>query len=179
MPNQTPNFNRGLLKFIKGDATLPHGGGHRMLIHSCNTDGIWGGGFSGSLSKRWKKPEEQYRLWFRAQVLDRVKFQVGEIQIVDIQTDLAVVNMLGEQGAHSTVVETADGKITVPPIRYEAIRSCLGKIAKEAKDRQSSVHAPRFGSGLSGGDWAIIESLVKECLIDKGLNVTIYDLEKK
>lgn len=169
-------FNRGLLKYVQGDATLPRGGGHRMLIHCCNDVGAWGAGFVVALSKRWKKPEEQYRLWCRAQVLDRLKFQLGEIQVVDIQSDLAVVNMIGQRDIGPSKDEQGN---VVPPIRYDAIKSCLQKVAKEAKDRQSSVHAPRFGAGLAMGDWGTIETLIKECLIDKGINVTIYDLEQK
>lgn len=176
MQKPTPNFNRGLLRYVQGDATLPRGGGHRMLIHCCNDVGAWGSGFVVAISKRWKKPEEQYRLWRRAEVLDRVKFQLGEIQIVDIQTDLSVVNMIAQR---DIMFGTAPDGTPLPPIRYDALKACLNKVAKEAKDRQSSIHGPRFGAGLAGGEWGIVERLINECLIDKGINVTIYDFEEK
>ena len=160
---------KGMLRYVEGDATLPSGGGHRMIIHCCNTEGAWGAGFVVALSKRWKKPENEYRLWYRSQGEGRNKFKLGEIQVVDIQSDLAVVNMIGQKGCY----QDKDGN---PPIRYDAIKSCLEKVAKEAKDRGSSVHAPRFGAGLAGGDWNKIEALLTECLINKGINVTVYDL---
>lgn len=164
-------FNSGTLKYIDGDATLPRGGGHRMIIHCCNDFGAWGAGFVLALSKRWKKPEQEYRIWYRSQGEGRNKFKLGEIQIVDIQSELAVVNMIGQHGIDPDV----DGN---PPIRYDAIKSCLTKIAIEAKDRSSSVHAPRFGAGLAGGDWNKIEALIKETLINKGINVTVYDFKE-
>lgn len=176
MSTQTPNFNRGLLKYVKGDATQPNGAGYRMIIHCCNNVNAWGAGFVLALSKRWSKPEQMYHHWFRCGVLDRVKFELGQIQIVDIQSDLAVVNMIGQDGIGGTV---DDNGVFTPPVRYEAIRACLNKLAKEAKDRQGSIHAPRFGSGLSGGSWDVIEQLINECLVDKGINVTIYDFEEK
>lgn len=168
---------KGMLKYIDGDATMPRGGGHRMLIHVVNDIGFWGKGFVLALSKRWKKPENEYRLWYRSQGEGQNKFKLGEIQIVEIQSDLAVVNMIGQRDCYPD----ANG---VLPVRYDAIKSCLDKIAKEAKERNSSVHCPRFGAGLasnksSGYDensWNKIEALLKECLINKGVNVTVYDL---
>lgn len=162
-------FNPGILRYVEGDATIPRGGGHRMIIHCCNDVGAWGAGFVVALSKRWKKPENEYRLWYRSQGEGRNKFKLGEIQVVDIQSDLAVVNMIGQADCYPD----KDGN---PPIRYDAIKSCLEKVAKEAKDRNSSVHAPRFGAGLAGGDWSKIEALLTECLINKSVNVTVYDL---
>ncbi len=165
-------FNPGLLRYRDGDATIPSGGGHRMIIHICNNKGLWGKGFVLALSKRWKKPEEQYRLWYRAQILDKVPFELGQIQIVDINSDLAVVNMIAQD---DIVSQTKDGKI-IPPIRYEALNSCLAKVAKEAKDRKSSIHGPRIGAGLAGGDWTKIEGLLKTNFINQSVNVNIYDL---
>lgn len=169
-------INRGLLRYVKGDATIPRGGAHRILMHICNDVGGWGRGFVVALAKRYPKTEQQYRIWYRAQIDGRTPFKLGEVQMVELQSDLAVANMIAQ---HDTKPEVSnDGKVT-PPIRYEALKNCLGKVAKEAKDRNSSVHAPRLGAGLSGGDWAEIEKLIKEVLIDRGINVTIYDLEEE
>ena len=162
-------FNPGMLRYVEGDATIPRGGGHRTIIHCCNDVGVWGAGFVMALSKRWKKPEQEYRVWYRSQGEGRNKFKLGEIQLVDIQSDLAVINMIGQTGISSDEIDN-------PPIRYDAIKSCLEKVAKIAKDTNSGIHAPRFGAGLAGGDWVKIESLIKECLINKSINVTIYDL---
>lgn len=165
-------FNLGLLRIVEGDATLPRGGGHRMIIHCCNDEGKWGRGFVLALSKRWAKPEQEYRIWYRSQGEGRNKFKLGEIQIVDIQSELAVVNMIGQHGCYPDENGT-------PPVRYDALKSCLEKVAKEAKDRSSSIHCPRLGAGLAGGDWNKIEELIKETLINKGINVTVYDLVEK
>lgn len=168
-------LNRGLLRYVKGDATIPRGGSHRILVHICNDVGAWGAGFVLALSKRYPKTEQQYRIWFRSKTDGRLPFKLGEIQMVELQSDLAVANMIAQSGLKHEADK--DGK-TIPPIRYDALKNCLEKVAKEAKDRNSSVHGPRLGAGLAGGDWNEIEKLLKETLIDRGINVTIYDLEE-
>jgi len=34
---------------------------------------------------------------------------------------------------------------------------------------------PRIGCGLAGGDWSIIEKIINKVLIDKKINVTVYN----
>lgn len=155
----------GLLRYKVGDATNPHGGGHKLLIHVCNDIGAWGAGFVMALSKRWAKPQDEYRRWYRSQN----KFKLGEIQSVDVQSDIAVINMIAQRD----IGVGADG---TPPIRYDALRMCLDKVGELAYQKNSSVHAPRFGCGLAKGNWDEIEPLVKELIICRGINVTIYDL---
>ena len=66
-------------------------------------------------------------------------------------------------------------KIIVPPVRYEAIESGLGFVRERALADGASVHMPRIGCGLAGGDWARVESIVKATLVDAGVAVTVYD----
>jgi hypothetical protein len=42
---------------------------------------------------------------------------------------------------------------------------------------QATVHMPRIGSGLAGGDWNRIESIVNETL--GFIEITVYDLPVK
>ncbi len=61
-----------------------------------------------------------------------------------------------------------------PPIRYEALEACLGKLADEARHRSAEVHMPRIGAGLAGGDWPTIEAMIERKL--EGVPVVVYDL---
>jgi O-acetyl-ADP-ribose deacetylase (regulator of RNase III) len=158
-------FLKGILRYKVGDATIPVSAGHRIIIHICNDVGVWGAGFVLALSKRWKKPEEQYRMWYRGQN----KFELGEIQDVWVQSDTTVVNMIAQH-------DVGPGEDGSPPLRMGALEECLKKVAKLAEEYDSSVHCPRIGSGLAGGCWDDIESLIKKCLVDQGINVTVYDL---
>ena len=62
-----------------------------------------------------------------------------------------------------------------PPIRYDAVRMCLKKLAAEAKSLEASVHMPRIGCGLAGGKWEEIEPIITDELTSQGIEVSVYD----
>jgi len=160
----------GRIRYIEGDATRPYGCGFKLIIHCCNDKGAWGAGFVLALSKLDPNAENMYRLWRQGITTGATgPFELGQVQFAAFHNPLlTVANMIGQ---HGTGVD-ADGN---PPIRYEAIRKCLRKVRKYCHDTGASVHAPRFGSDLAGGDWNIIEKIIEEELTTWGISVTVYD----
>jgi O-acetyl-ADP-ribose deacetylase (regulator of RNase III) len=161
-------FNKASLKYIDGDATAPIGKGLRVIVHCCNDIGGWGAGFVLALSRKWEAPEKHYRVWHKSGTAI-----LGAIQLVPVGPKLKVCNMIGQHGCGTD----EDGN---PPVRYEAIRKGLASLAKELKPHwflpaKGSVHAPKFGADLAGGDWNIIEGIIKDELVAKGINVTVYN----
>ena len=161
------------IKYVKGDATHPVGDGNKLIIHCCNDIGGWGKGFVLALSRRWKLPEIQYRKWFENgnHHLATGPFELGEIQNVPVEEGIVVCNMIGQHGIFSNN--------NSKPIRYNAINSCLRKLSLlvQKDEDKYSVHAPRFGAGLAGGEWPLIEKLIEVHLTEKDIPVTIYDFK--
>lgn len=156
-----------MIHYQIGDATCPtiHDG-TRVIAHVCNDAGKWGAGFSGAVSDRWKEPEVFYRSQYRRA---RFSFKLGEVQWVFVETDLAIVNMIAQHDTRS--------KKNPKPIRYDALESCLNKLVESCQDLGDvTLHMPRIGSGLAGGDWGLIESLIDEICWD--FDVYVYDLKK-
>ena len=160
---------RGVLKYVVGDATMPKGSRMRYVIHICNNIGAWGSGFVVALSKKWPKAEQSYRSWWREK---NGKLVLGEIQVVQVASDLAIINMIAQEGCGLD----KDGN---PPIRYEALQKCLAKVGEYVSDNSGAVHGPRFGAGLAGGSWDKIEAMIEQELLKRSVDVTIYDLEEK
>ncbi|MCA1222448.1 Appr-1-p processing protein [Streptomyces sp. 8L] len=154
------------LRYVTGDATNPPGTGPRIIAHVCNDIGAWGRGFVTALSRRGKEPEVAYRGWYRDR--DRSGFALGAVQLVPVHHALWVANMIGQHG-----IRRAGGQ---PPIRYEALEEALGRVAIYALHLKASVHMPRIGASLAGGDWQRIEPLIIDRLCGRGINVTVYDL---
>lgn len=152
------------IKYVKGDATKPIGDGVKLIVHICNDRGGWGAGFVRAISARWAKPEREYRAWYKGLEYD---FCMGKVQFVELPGNLYVVNMVAQQG----YLSASNPK----PICYDSLRKCLEHVAEEAKNMGASVHMPRIGTGLAGGEWSLVERIVTETLSE--ISVTVYDLE--
>ncbi len=155
------------ITYIKGDATVPQAKGTKIIVHICNNIGGWGKGFVVAISKRWTEPEKAYREWHR----NRAKndFELGAIQVIQVSNDKYVGNIIAQQG-----IKTGSKGV---PIRYEAVKTCLEKIAIEAQRLDASIHMPRIGCGLAGGKWTAIEPLIEQTLLTENLDVYVYDYD--
>lgn len=138
--------------------------------HVCNNQGKWGAGFVLALSKYDPFPEECYRRRFaeKALVLGRtISADSGSSKDDESPASVIVFNM---------IAQTLGG---ARPLRYAALGSCMyGVAAGCVRFGIQHIYCPKFGSGLAGGDWKIIESMIQECWVDEaGLDVTVFKLE--
>lgn len=149
------------IAYLKGDATDPIEDGNRAIVaHVCNNLGRWGRGFVVALSKRWPLAEESYLGW--ADEHDRLP--LGEVQFVAVEPGILVANMIAQDGL---------GRAR-KPLRLSALRKALTTVAEIAREGGSSIHMPRIGCGLAGGNWGDVEPVIEETCHD--LDVYIYDL---
>ncbi|MEJ3745937.1 macro domain-containing protein [Actinomycetes bacterium KLBMP 9797] len=153
------------LRIIRGDATSPQAKGPKIIAHICNDLGGWGRGFVLAVSRRWPEPERANRQWHRERSGN--DFGLGATQLVQVQRDIWVANMVAQRG-----MRHGSGG---PPIRYDAVESCLHAVAEHATRLTATVHMPRIGCGLAGGRWDRIEPLVTAALCARGIATTVYD----
>ena len=151
------------IRYIRGDATSPIGIGNKLIVHICNNVGGWGRGFVVAISKKWKKPEQEYREWYKNQK----GFELGQVQFVEVDDSITVANMIAQHN-----IKRINGKA---PIRYEALEKCLKSISEYAVDHDFSVHMPRIGCGLAGGEWEKVEAIIKRAILKTNVQVTVYD----
>lgn len=171
------------INYVTGDATRPRGGEDgrpRIIVHVVNDKPAWGAGFVVALSARWRAPESSYRAWARSREQAELDpsaerrgaqyppFELGQILIVQVEQNLYVANVLAQHGIR--------WEGDVPPIRYEALEQGLGRVAEWAAARGASVHGPRLGAGLAGGQWGLVERMLTEAFCARDIPVTIYDL---
>lgn len=176
------------INYKKGDATNPKSNKIKIIVHICNDVGGWGKGFVMAISKKWKKPELEYRKWYKniegvqtndVQFIRLVrkdrysnekKFELGNVQFVKVFDDLWIANMIAQN-------KIRPNKNGLPPIRYSSVSECLERVRNFAKLHEASVHMPRIGCGLAGGEWSKIEELINNHLIAHGIETTVYDFE--
>lgn len=154
------------ISYLVGDATNPKGEGNKIIAHICNDVGAWGKGFVLALSARSVAPERKFREWYAAR--QNIDFGLGKVQFVPIAADILVANMIGQHK-----IRTENG---VPPIRYEAVEIALTAVCQKALELRASIHMPRIGCGLAGGEWSQVEVLIEKQLSTKDVEVYVYDL---
>ena len=152
------------INYLNGDATSPVGSGNMIIVHICNDIGGWGKGFVLAISNKWKAPESKYRDWYSS----GDDFKLGSVQFVKVENNLWIANLIGQH-------KIWRGKDGSPPIRYEAVRDGMKKVMEKAKALNASIHMPRIGCGLAGGEWELIEPILIDELVSNELDVFVYD----
>lgn len=163
-----------------GDATSPVGEGDglgdKIIAHVCNDAGGWGRGFVVALNRRWREPRRAYKEWYRQhhQGWGGAEFKLGRVSFVRVERDIVVANMIAQRGIRNPG--------DPPAVDYDALRECLHYVADCAygnvnDPKMESIHMPRIGSGLGGGDWGTIETIIyQEMVAGYGLDVNVYTL---
>jgi len=153
--------------YLVGDATVPQGTGPKIIAHCCNDIGVWGAGFVLAVSRRWPQPEREYRQWYKRYAGD---LPLGSAQIVDVGGGIYVANIIGQ---HSTGYVHG-----IPPIRYTSLSLGLSFVGDRALVLGASVHMPRLGCGLAGGNWDIVQRIIMDTLCHRDVPTFVYDLKE-
>jgi O-acetyl-ADP-ribose deacetylase (regulator of RNase III) len=155
------------LTYVIGDATRPGVEGPKFIAHVVNDVRAWGAGFVLAISARWRSPEAAYKRWPRPGMSD-APFELGNVQLVEVEPELYVANLLAQTGLRGNYDEI--------PLRYDALDRCLQKLGQVVKPTGGTVHMPRIGCGLAGGTWDKVEPLIQKNLVDQGVYTFVYDL---
>jgi hypothetical protein len=158
--------------------SIIYGGYHGSSIivpHVCNNVNVFGGGFTAGITKYYPIVGENYSLLGT----HFLKNNLGYVQYVETTKDntyghkLIFANMIAQNGIIS--------KQNPRPLNYGALVKCMLSVSSYLhnnfdKDSPVQIHAPKFGSGLAGGNWSLIEELISD--IWSKYNVFIYDIRK-
>lgn len=161
-------FSVAQLRYVTDDATLPQGSGARVIAHVCNNRGGYGAGFALAVAKRYPRAKTKYQQGIR-------NLRLGDVQLVNVTSGLMddglwVANMIAQDGYATDARPCA--------LRYDDLAECLKALANFSTE-PFSVHCPRMGAEIAGGDWAAVAHLLVKHLVMQGISVTVYDLEKK
>lgn len=158
----------GGIRYVMGDATQPSAVGNKIIAHVCNDVGKWGKGFVLALRARFPQSEHAYRSWHMQMTgPGSPPFELGQVQAVQVAEDLLIVNMIAQHDVAS--------RTNVHPLDYVALEACLNKLADLALLTKASVHMPRIGCGLGGGEWTTVETIIMRTLVAKNVATVVYD----
>ena len=165
------------IKYLSGhDVREPVGDGRKIIGHCCNDLGRMGAGVAKALLDKWPRVRSEYVKWHRQNNHLGHPFALGKVQFVFVEEDIVVANIIGQHGLR---IKMVDGKTTVP-VRYDALKQGCAYIREACKYYGATAHFPYLmGCDLAGGDWNLVEMILKEQLIDQDVEVTVYDLFNK
>jgi uncharacterized protein DUF955 len=153
--------------YVLGDVTLPRGEGNKIVAHVVNDKAsTWGAGAARAIGKRWPLAQSDFRNWTMAR---RQEFELGKTHEFRVSDGLTIVSMVAQHGY---------GDSTKPRIRYSSLKDGLEILATVSSRNNASVHMPRIGTGFAGGNWRVIEDMIIESLIARGIRVVVYDLPR-
>jgi hypothetical protein len=128
-----------------------------MIPHVCNDQGLWGAGFVLAISKVDPNPESAYKEEFTSGPKPEMlgSFHTVDMSMFNPDDRVTVANMVAQHGVGG-----------VKPLRYAHLGACMVGLGEYLKGRSHhydwEIWAPKFGSGLAGGSWAVIEELIVE-----------------
>jgi O-acetyl-ADP-ribose deacetylase (regulator of RNase III) len=148
------------MKVIVGNAlTVTRG----IIVHGCNCKGVMGSGIARSVRELYPQAFGVYHNEFSKNGL-----KLGNITFAKCENDEKwIVN-----------AQTQDGCGTDKRyVDYEAVYQCFEKVRDFAEVLQERgivvpIVFPKIGAGLAGGNWMIIETMIKE--ICKGHELELY-----
>lgn len=128
---------------------------YKVIVHGCNCFHTMGSGVAKAI--REKYPEAYNADKELTDKGDREKLGTVSAAMIP-EGDLIVVN------AYTQYEYGADGKQYVD---YDAVRSAMEQINETFSEDKYKIRMPKIGSGLGGGDWDTIASIIEDVFGDR------------
>lgn len=170
--HKLPLINGDLFTYV--DILIKEGNSGSSVIvpHVCNNINSFGAGFALAVSKHYPIVKENYHMLGNT----FLKNNLGYVQFIEVANNLTFghklifANMIAQDGII--------GPNNPRPLNYLSLCKSMISVKNyatqhfEHKDKKVQIHAPKFGSGLSGGNWSFISELIKD--IWNNIDIFIY-----
>jgi hypothetical protein len=156
--------NRDIFESIESRIKAGHTGSTVIVPHVCNNIDTFGAGFAASVANMYPDVKTNYHLLGK----NFLKSNLGHSQILKIKEDkkyrhgLYFVNMIAQNGIRNNN--------NIRPLNYAALVKSMIQVSLfiqnntgfANKSENVEIHAPKFGSGLAGGNWNFISDLIQD-----------------
>lgn len=136
-----------------------------LIPHVCNNINLFGAGFAKYIGDKFPVVKENFHLLGNKAILGYTQY----IRVASNsynKTNVLVCNMIAQNGT----INSKNSR----PINYSALVFCMNDIKNRLISLSQNninnisyeIHAPKFGSGLAGGNWNFIENLIEDIWTD-------------
>ena len=162
--NYIPVYGQNIFEAVTKRAVAKNQGSTIILPHVCNNIDLFGAGFAAEIAKHYPEVKSNYHLLGK----NFLKSNLGHAQFIDVFVDkqyghkITIVNMIAQNGIKSSSNNR--------PLNYAALCKSMITISRHiqmntgflSKNERVEIHAPKFGSGLAGGNWNFISDLIHD-----------------
>lgn len=154
-----------------------------IIVHGVNCRGGFGSGVAGEIARRFPKARNLYLKKFNTD-----GWRLGDIQVcympstpieklIPVIQEELWIDRIQHYPIFIVNAATQDtyGRIGVH-VNYEAVRQCFEKTLEFAESYGFNVACPKIGTGLGGGDWQTIESIITSTIEKYKVDIEIYTL---
>jgi hypothetical protein len=137
-----------------------------IIPHVCNNIGLFGAGFASAVKIEFPIVATNFELLGKQSKLGYVQY-VEALHNNSAHHKLIIANMI----AQNRTISANNPR----PLNYEYLMICMANIRNYVNtlgDDRVEIHCPKFGSGLAGGDWKLINYLIED--IWKNIPVYVY-----
>lgn len=131
-----------------------------IVCHQVNCRGVMGAGIAKAIRQKWPVVYHTYRHYWEH---DAAQIAVGKIQLVQVEPNLLVANLFGQDGYGR------DKRYT----DYIGLMKAIKKLAEWRKTHHEltgillPVYFPyKMGCSLGGGSWYLVHSIIKNIFPD-------------
>lgn len=152
------------IKYVTGNILTPNTENDSVLVcHQVNCQGVMGSGLAKQVRQMHPKVYADYQEKCR-QIKSGIG-GLGDVQYCSVlhKAGYVIANIFG-QDRYGRDKRYTD---------YDALRKAFSDIADVLPNW--TVRIPhKMGCGLGGGDWTVVETIIRETLIAKGVSVEIW-----
>lgn len=148
------------IKYIIGDLTRDYKN-FDVIVHGCNCFCTMGAGIAKSIKDKFPSVYEADCKTIKG---DESKLGDYTFAIVD---DVTFINLYTQYGYSRSSQD----------VNYIAVANGFKKI--KANFSGKKIAMPLIGCGLAGGDWNVIESIIRKVLRDEDVTIVIYEKDKE
>ena len=144
-----------------------------IVPHVCNNINAFGAGFAADVGNVFPIVKENFHLLGN-------KAKLGRTQFVDVTTKnnknkLFFANMIAQNGVINNLNKRPLNYYALANSMYN-VKLFIDKIKNDLDIDTVEIHAPKFGSGLAGGNWNFISDLIYDIWSS---DTTVFIYQKK
>jgi hypothetical protein len=164
--------DKNIFDIINSRIEAANNGSTVLVPHVCNNVNAFGAGFAGQVAEIYPEVKANFHLLGK-------NAKLGQSQFVAVKTDklykhqIIFANMI----AQNSLISSQNTR----PLNYGAlvyamfdVRSYVKKLEQKLETTKIEIHAPKFGSGLAGGNWNFVSNLIEDIWYDIPVYIYIY-----